>query len=155
MTEPTAPDGLGELADLFAEPVRLEVAGKSLEISPLTIRQTGQVATALKKIVRTTEGADVGRDLDIATLVVDHTEDMIRIVSIATREPEGWVAGLRSDDFTELATVVFRVNASFFLQRVMPKLAEIAPALNLILALGAGLESSPTSESEVTQAPKT
>ena len=91
----------------------------------------------------------------IATLVVDHTEDMIRIVSIATREPEGWVAGLRSDDFTDLATVVFRVNASFFLQRVMPKLAEIAPALNLILALGAGLESSPTSESEVTQAPKT
>lgn len=155
MTDEKTAEELQELSKLFAEPVRLEVAGKALGISPLTIRQTGQVATVLKKIVRTTEGAGVDRDLDVATLVVDHTEDMIRIVSIATREPEGWVAGLRSDDFTELATVVFRVNASFFLQRVMPKLAEIAPALHLIIALGAGLESSPTSASEATQAPKT
>lgn len=156
MTDTAAADAAAasaqELADLFEQPVTLELAGKALRIAPLTIRQTGRVASILKTIMASGEKA---WELDIASLVADYCDQMIAVVAVATGEPEKWVGELRADDFVELATIVFRVNANFFLARVGPRLAAVAPVLGTVMTWGLdrGASSSRTSSSMDTATP--
>lgn len=147
-------DDLAELAKLFADPARVEIAGETVEVRPLTIRQTGRVAAILRTVFGGSDGKRDPRDLDVAELVADHTEAMVDLVAVATGRPVDWVGGLRADHFVELAVVVFRVNGSFFVQCVAPRLAAV-PALLAALTGGDGPTSSPTSPPVATATPAT
>jgi len=139
-----------ELADYFENPVELDVRGTMVTLKPLTIRQTGQIAGVLRSILKDAEKRGEPVDLDVASLVADYSEQMIAVVAIAAEQPKEWVAKLRADDFVTLATLAFRVNASFMLSRLAPRLAEIAPALEMAF----GLASSRTSPAGGTPTPE-
>lgn len=147
-------DDLAELAKLFADPARVEIAGETVEIRPLVMRQLGRVAAILRPVFERSDGKRDPRDLDVAELVANHTEAMIDLVAVATGRPVDWVGGLRVDHFIELAVVVVRENGNFFVHRVAPALAAV-PALLATLNGGDGPTSSPTSPPAGTSTPAT
>lgn len=147
-----APDD--ELEALFEQPTVLDVRGRQVTVKPMNIRQLGRAAAIVNRIVRESKAEGRAANLDVASLVADHCDDVIAIVAVATGEPEKWISELRPDDFVDLATIVFRVNASFVLGRLAPRLAEIVPALGLMTLPAGGLISSPSSSSTVTPIPE-
>lgn len=148
--EAGAAGDLQELGKLFSDPVKVEISGETVEVRPLTIRQTGKVAGILREIFA--KRAQDPRELDIAELVGSHTEHMVEIVAVATGRPAEWVANLRTDHFVDLAELVFRVNGAFFVQCVAPRLAGVARAM-AGLGAGAGPTSAPTSSNTDTPTP--
>ena len=136
----------GGLAVLFPQPERVTVAGETVEVWPLRVRQLGPFAAAVAPVlegyaqVRATLTASEPFDSAHgepdgawwAALIRDYAPALIPALAVALDRPAAWVGELFLDDLTRLAVVVFRVNADFFTQRMMPltetTLAQYLPA---------------------------
>lgn len=129
------------------------MAGETVEIWPLRVRQLAPFAAAMAPVLEAYEevrralsgGAPFGSAQGTAQgtpapawwagLVRDYAPALIPALAVALERPEQWVGELFLDDLTRLALTVFRVNADFFVQRMMPT-AETA--LAPYLPAGAG-----------------
>jgi len=101
------------------------VAGETVEVWPLRVRQLAPFAAAMAPVLEAYE--HVRRALPEepepawwAGLVRDYAPALIPALAVALDRPAAWVGELFLDDLTRLAVVVFRVNADFFVQRMMP-----------------------------------
>lgn len=115
-----------ELAVLFPAPQPIDVAGKRIEVKPLSIRQLGRVAKAINPIV---DSIDDGGEINFARLIGEHTEHAIAAIAAATGETEDWIAELPADQFIVLAKTVFEVNRSFFEGRVKPLIESLGSVI--------------------------
>ena len=66
---------------------------------------------------------------NIASLVMTHTKDVVRLVSIVTDKPEKWVNELDIDELITLVTDIVEVNLDFFIQRVLPSVLQATERL--------------------------
>lgn len=113
-----------ELADLIAEPRTVAAGGRQIAIRPLAPRQLPAFVAAVRPLQQAL-GAGLALDdlkgCALLDLVERHTDDVIRAVAIATREPES-VIGDEIDigELVDLAMAVIEVNADFFARRVAP-----------------------------------
>ena len=116
------------------ELVLLTVAGRSLEVRPVTLRQLGPFTRALRELA----GVDLGDVLSIAV----HTEQVVAAVQSATGLDEAWLWELSPEDRVTLAGTVARVNAGFFARSLLPA---IMRTLEGVTAEMGGATSSPAS----------
>lgn len=116
------------------ELVLLTVAGRSLEVRPVTLRQLGPFTRALRELA----GVDLGDVLSIA----GHTEQVVAAVQSATGLDESWLWELSPEDLVTLAGTVARVNAGFFARSLLPA---ITRTLEGVTAEMGGATSSPAS----------
>ena len=119
-------------------PVTIEIAGETLEITPLRVGELSGMLRAVGPFAEELIG-----EPDFLRLLAEHGEAVIEAVAIAARRPKEWVDQLLVDEAIRLATAVFEVNADFFVQRVVPAVKAAAARLNK--APGGAMPSSGSS----------
>jgi hypothetical protein len=147
---------MDDLKTLFPQPVLVPAAGETVEVWPLRARQFAPFAAAVApllgayaRIRRDVQGLQwtaeqAGETLDVfaaverlgadywGSLIRDHADALIPALAVALNRPEAWVGDLFLDDLVRLALAVFRGNADFFAQRMMPAMVEMmAPTATL------------------------
>ncbi|MFO0497140.1 MAG: hypothetical protein ACK52G_04345 [Betaproteobacteria bacterium] len=100
-------------------PVEIRVADQTIALTPLVLGELPAFARAIQPF--TTE---LAVEPDWLRLLGSHGEAMIEAMTIASRQPRGWIAGLALDEAICLAQALFEVNADFFIRRVVPKVGE-------------------------------
>lgn len=96
-------------------PETVTIGGETLGLMPLKVGELPAFARAVQPMVQRLSASP-----DWLALMADDGEAVIEAVSIASRRPLEWVAGLDLDDAVRLAQAVFEVNADFFVRRLMP-----------------------------------
>ncbi len=117
----------GDLNTFVPEARGIELAGKTVVVLPLRIRQVPMFARLIAP------AAAILATGDLLAAVTRYGEDLIQAVAVATGESVEWVGELTSDDFVLLAGLVVEVNADFFVQQVMPKLTKVSDTLMAML----------------------
>lgn len=105
----------------------LDIAGKSIAITPLRVRQVSAFAAAITPCAGLILGGNVLRAMSA------HGDSLITAIAVATNEPPEWLGDLLPDDFVRLVTTVLEVNADFFMERVTPALTEAENQLQKFL----------------------
>ena len=126
------------VADLqiLAPPVsEVDIGGKRLTLSPLVLGELPAMLKAVQPFAQQLQG-----EPNWLTLLCQHSDAVLRALSIASRCPREWIDALSINDALTLAAAVFEVNADFFIQRLVPTLQTLAPRL---AARWAGQRSSP------------
>lgn len=112
--------------------------GKTLQITPLRVRQIPAFAAAVAPAAGLLMSGDVLKALAV------HGDSMLQAVAVATGEPADWLGDLLPDDFIGLASVVVEVNADFFVQRLAPAIEAATAQLQRTLTPTAGATPSPS-----------
>ena len=106
-----------DLEKIAPIPVRVDVGGERVSITPIKTRELPAMMRAVGPIM-----AEVQRG-DIMAALTANADALINAVSIGARLDRTWVDGLDIDDLVTLAGGVVESNADFFVRRVMPILA--------------------------------
>ena len=115
---------MAELARLYPAPKVVQTLAGPVEVLPLKVRQLSGFARSIGPVLRRMDalgflggiGAVSFDPAGWAGLVVDHLDDIVTAISIATGQPTEWLDELYLDDLTLLMQAVVEVNADFFLQ---------------------------------------
>lgn len=110
-----------DLSALPPVPTTIVVGGETLDITPIVVGELPAFAKALQPVA-----THISESTDWLALFASHGDDLIDAISIASRRPREWVAGLDLDEAMRLAQAVFEVNADFFIRRLMPVIIDAA-----------------------------
>ncbi len=127
--------GNGELEKIFDDKKSLVINGENIEISPLYLGEFPLMFKAIKPFVD-----KIGVNPDWISLMVDHGEDLLEALSIASRRPREWINNLELDNAMMLASLIFEVNADFFIQRVVPSINTMTENMKNLSARGIGVK---------------
>jgi len=79
----------------------------------------------------------ISAEPDWLDLLAAHGNGVLELLALTTRPERAWVDDLSLDDAVQLAAAVFKVNADFFVHRVVPGITRSADQLApLIRTLG-------------------
>lgn len=110
------------LRDLFAEPLKLVVAGEELAITPLRFGMIPRVldlaSPFLGQLVQLRPGVAV--EVDMIELVSRHGDRVNALVALLAGKPRDWVDNLPPDEALKLVGALVEVNWDFFSHRLQP-----------------------------------
>jgi hypothetical protein len=121
------------LQQLFPLGKEVQIADKSLRITPFKLGELPRVFKAVEPItalVVEALGSTQSQMTSLAKIMVGGGDNVIDLLAIGSRQPRAWIDELELDAGVELLAAVIEVNASFFVQRVLPILnREMAKAV--------------------------
>lgn len=129
-----------DLTQLLPQPTELKVGGKTLAITPLKVGELSAFSRAVAPIVTVFEHGN----LDLFSLIADHTETVVTAVSIAVREPREWINELMVGELVLIAAKVIEVNADFFTRSVIPNVTHAIGTLSALKPVVAAGSTSPS-----------
>lgn len=145
------------LSRLTAAPVTLELAGRSMALSPLKMRELPAFQGAIAPLLDALDGHDLSDGAVIAELprlLLAHAAPAMDAVAVMSRQEPDWIADLDPDDFLTLAARSLAVNAAFFTTRLLPTLTRelegLVQALSGAGTAPTGLISPPASSAPAT-----
>lgn len=109
-------------------PILLEIAGETLEITPLKLGELPAITRALRPIA-----AQLSVEPDWLALLDEHGDALIEALSLMCRRPREWLAALALDEALQLAEALFASNADFFIQRLLPSLLRVSQRLRTLM----------------------
>lgn len=115
-----------DLNEIQPEPHILTISTEEITVSPLKFGQFGAFARTIKPVIGSinelleTDTSDTHFAMQIAELLANHSEDVLKAVAIAIDKPESWVSDLDMAQAIELVQAVIEVNMDFFGQRLVP-----------------------------------
>ena len=132
-----------DLNTIINAPETLTVAGKSLVINRIRMRQLPRVLELvlpmkdllMKRKPDTRNPNKKAEAFDISSLVLKHGDALVQLIAEIQKHgnegvSEDWVADLEVDDMITLTSKVLEVNLDFFIQRVVPSLSQALASLN-------------------------
>lgn len=125
-------------------PREIVVGGKTLQITPLRVRQ---IPAFTRAIAAAAPLLAVGRMIDVVAL---HGDDIIKAMSVATGESAEMLGELLPDEFMLLISTVMEVNDDFFARRVAPLIMAAKEKANAAKMAMSGATSSPSSSDTAT-----
>lgn len=128
---------MGELDQLSPAPVIVLAGGRSVEITPIRVKELAAFSRAVQPIA-----ASAAAGGDIASLLANHADAVIDATAIGARVERDFVLDLGLDELVELASAVLTVNVDFFVHRLLPV---VAAASEQLAAQWAGSSSTPDS----------
>lgn len=130
-------DDIGALSD---RDVELDIAGRSVRLRPIRVRQLPAVTKAIEPLVRA--GADLLTDEPADWLALAaQGGHLIDAVAAASDLPVDWVGDLEPAEFSRLLLACLEVNQDFFTRQIEPALARLNEALEKIGLPGPGSPS--------------
>ncbi|CAG2153221.1 DUF6631 family protein [Ralstonia mannitolilytica] len=132
-------------------PKVVTVAGTAVELTPIRLGELPRLLAAVRPIAADLS-ADLSAEPDWLDLLARHGEEVLELLTLATRRERAWIEGLALDEAVTLACAVFEVNADFFVRRVAPSIARSGERLAPILS--AGTTPSPGSSPPATATPR-
>ena len=118
---------LDELKVLFPEEISVEVKeyGETVVISPFKFKKIFKVLDVIAKIAE--QMAKSGNENEAIIKLLGESEDKVfKILSLALDKPVEWFDNLDGGTGFDIALAVFKVNKSFFENKVKPLLEELA-----------------------------
>ncbi|OYU38605.1 MAG: hypothetical protein CFE33_15035 [Pseudorhodobacter sp. PARRP1] len=126
-----------ELAAIFPETRSFTIAGKSLLVPNLKVRQLAAFAKASDPFMPLIVTADYMGAL------THHTEAACQAVAIVTGADVAWLMDLDPDDMLRLISAVYEVNFDFFARRLLPERAAAGERMMALMINLAGEKPSP------------
>ena len=133
------------LTDLVTVPETLTVAGVTLSLSPLVMRDLPAFQRAIRPIVAGLKDVDLNDGVNFAQVqsaLLANLEDTMTAVAIMAKADREWLEGLAVDDFITLTARALRINADFFMTRMLPTLNRELE--DLVATLTTGRTGSPS-----------
>jgi hypothetical protein len=116
--------------DVLAPPSQeLVLAGKVLTITPLVVGELPAMLRTVQPFARELAG-----EPDWLALLGEHGESVLAALALGSRQSREWIDALPLDEALTLAAAVFEVNADFSIQRLAPKIGDLAQGLSGRLA---------------------
>ncbi len=116
-----------ETLDKLYNSKSLTVGENEITIKPLKIGQLAKFAKAIKPVMGKISGIEFTQD-QIANLIVDlmidHSDNLLEMISIATKLTKEQVEDLDPDVFLEIVAAIIEVNSDFFIRKVLPMIAK-------------------------------
>lgn len=140
-------DANADLATFFPEPRTEIIAGVTLTIPNLKVRQLapfGKAADPFMPLILTG---------DYLAVVTHHTDAVCAAVSMVTGAEPEWLGNLDPDEMMRLIAAVFEVNLDFFAQRLLPQKAALQARMVELLSRLVGEQASPGSSATDTASP--
>ena len=142
----TTDSGLAALVDA---PEALDLAGETLNLTPLKMRELPAFQRAVAPILADLQGHDLTSDIGLAAVqgaILTHLDAAMDAVALMARRERDWIEDLDPDAFLVLAARTFAVNARFFTQRIMPALTrELGGLFTALTPAATGSPSPPPS----------
>lgn len=114
-----------ELAVLTPPVIEVVVGGEVITVTPIKVRELMAFAQAVSPILKMLNEADQDwAGLNVSTLLMNHTEAVIRTVAIGIRRDIEFINDLGIDELVKLSNAVIEVNVDFFIQRVLPAIRQ-------------------------------
>ena len=129
-------DANADLATFFPEPRTETIAGVTLTIPNLKVRQLapfGKAADPFMPLILTG---------DYLAAVTHHTDAVCAAVSMVTGAEPEWLGNLDPDEMMQLVAAVFEVNLDFFAQRLLPQKAALQARMVELLSRLVGEQAS-------------
>ena len=117
-----------QFAALPPVPASVDIAGQTLDITPLRVGELPAFARAVRPVAQ-----KLSAEPDWLLLLSVHGDAVIDAVAIACRQPRDWVAGLAIDDAIHLAEAIFEANTDFFIRRVVPEITRVSQTLGTLI----------------------
>lgn len=124
---------MDDLQQLIPEPVELTIAGETLGIGPIKMRQLSKVARHVGRIAQFFSSEEI----NFEGLLSVGADDLMAALSAATDKPVEWIGELNLDEIVRLTRTVVEVNADFFARTVMPEVEKAKTALSALAPPGA------------------
>ena len=135
------------LTALVTVPETLTLAGVTLTLTPLVMRDLPAFQRAIHPIVGALQGVDLADGLDFARVqgaLLEHLDATLDAVALMSKADRPWLEGLAVDDFITLTARALRINADFFMTRILPTLnRELEDLVATLTARGTGSSLPP------------
>lgn len=105
-----------DLADLIPPVIEVSVAGEVIAVTPIKVRELMAFSQAIAPLLQAL-GGGAGQnwaDLNISTLLMNHTDAVIRAVAIGIRREVEFINNLDIDELIKLGNAVVEVNVDFY-----------------------------------------
>lgn len=119
----------------------VEISGQQYEIKPLKTAQVPDIMELAESFIDKFSGVD-NLEAELAKIVITHSRDLIKAVTVASRIPKNVIDELDLDEFLELTMAVVEVNLDFFVNRLLPALQAMPERAQKIGAIFGSLQSS-------------
>lgn len=114
-----------ELNTLLPQGKELNIRNENLAIKPFKLGELPKVFKAIDPISKALFDSlsNGGNQVEMITgLVANGGENLIDLMAIGSKKSREWVEDLELDEGIELFGTILEVNASFFVQKVLPNL---------------------------------
>lgn len=114
-----------ELNTLLPQGKELNIRNENLAIKPFKLGELPKVFKAIDPISKALfeSLSNGGNQVEMITgLVANGGENLIDLMAIGSKKSREWVEDLELDEGIELFGTILEVNASFFVQKVLPNL---------------------------------
>jgi hypothetical protein len=126
-----------DLHVLCPEPRRVAAGGRTIEVTPIRVRELAAFARAVEPLAQA-----LAQGPDLPRLLAEHTGAVIEAVAVGARVEAAWIEELGLDELIDLAEAVIEVNVDFFAHRLAPRLIRVAARVGETVA---GSSSTPAS----------
>lgn len=120
---------MNTLEKIVPTPIRIDIAGERLSLTPIKTRELPCMMKAIGPILAEIQGND------ILGALAKNADSMVAAVAVGARKPREWVDELELDDLIAVAAAVLEVNADFFVRAVLPGLTKAVEGLTNISGL--------------------
>ena len=117
------------LEKIVPTPIRIDIAGERLSLTPIKTRELPAMMRAIGPILAEIQSGD------ILGALATNADSMVDAVAIGSRKPREWVDELDLDALVAVAGAVLEVNADFFVRAVLPVLTKAVEGLTNINGL--------------------
>ena len=125
----------------------LTLAGVTLSLTPLVMRDLPAFQQAIRPLVAGLKDMDLNDGVNFAQVqsaLLANLEDTMTAVAIMAKADREWLEGLAVDDFITLTARALRINADFFMTRILPTLnRELEDLVATLTARGTGSSLPP------------
>ena len=121
------------LQQLFPIGKEVTLAEKTFRVTPFKLGELPRVFKVIEPItalVIEALGSQRNQMTSLTKIMVEGGDNVLDLIAIGSRQPRTWEDALEMDQGIELLAAVIEVNASFFVQKVLPILnREMAKAV--------------------------
>lgn len=118
-----------ELNKLFPIGQTVNIQEAAIRITPFKLGELPRVFKVVEpitKLVLDAIGSDTNQMESLSKIMVQGGDNVLDLIVIGSRQPRTWVDALEMDEGVELLAAILEVNASFFVQKVLPLLNKVA-----------------------------
>jgi hypothetical protein len=126
---------ISDLAVIEPPTVTAYLSGGKVDVTPLVLGEL----PAMLRAVQPFAAALMAESPDYVGLFAAHGDGVLDMLAIATRSERDAIGLMQIDDGVLLLQAIIEVNRDFFIQRVLPRLKELASAKQV--AAGASLSA--------------
>ena len=112
-----------QLQQIFPIGKEVTIADRTIRITPFKLGELPRVfkvVEPLTALIMEALGSNQNQMLALTKVMTHGGENVVELLAVGSRQDRAWIDGLELDAAMDLLVAVVEVNASFFVQKVLP-----------------------------------